>query len=74
MYDRIRGKIHIDRFDMVEPRVQVAGCVAVLTFRFERHGSGGSMRWNTTEVYKQDDGDWRIIHTHWAFHRPKLAG
>ncbi len=74
MYDQLRGKVHIDRFDIIEPRVQVAGDVAVLTFRFESHGSTGSMHWNTTEVYRRDEGCWRIIHTHWAFHQPKLAG
>jgi ketosteroid isomerase-like protein len=74
MYDQIRGKIHIDRFEIIEPCVQVAGDVAVLTFRFQSHGSGGSMHWNTTEVYQRDENGWRIIHTHWAFHRPRLAG
>lgn len=74
LYDPLRGQIHIDRFDIIEPRVQVAGDVAVLTFRFESHGSEGSMHWNTTEVYSKDADGWRIIHTHWAFHQPKLVG
>jgi len=73
MYDQIRGKIHIDRFEIVEPRVQVAGDAAVLTFRFKSYGGGASMDWNTTEVYQRDQGGWRIIHTHWAFHQPQLA-
>jgi ketosteroid isomerase-like protein len=70
MYDEIRGKIHIDRSEIVEPRVQVAGDVAVLTFRFKSYGSGGLIDWNTTEVYQQGEAGWRIIHTHWAFHQP----
>ena len=74
MYEQMRGKIHIDRFEIIEPRVQVAGDVAVLTFRFESHGNEGSMHWNTTEVYRRDEDGWRIIHTHWAFHQPKLVG
>jgi ketosteroid isomerase-like protein len=73
LYDQIRGKIHIDRFEMIEPLVQVAGDVAVLTFRFDSHGSEGSMRWNTTEVYQRNPDGWKIIHTHWAFHQPKIA-
>ena len=72
-YDQIRGKIHIDRIEMIEPRVQVAGDVAVLTFRFDSHGSEGSMQWNATEVYQRSPAGWKIIHTHWAFHRPKVA-
>lgn len=73
LYEPLRGKIKIDRFDIIEPQVQVAGDVAVLTFRFESHGSEGSIHWNTTEVYRKDAGGWKIIHTHWAFHQPKLA-
>ena len=73
VYDQLRGKIRIDRFAMLEPRVQVIGDVAVLTFRFESQGSEGLMVWNTTEVYRRADTGWRIIHAHWAFHRPRLA-
>jgi ketosteroid isomerase-like protein len=73
LYDGIRGKIQIDRSEIIEPRVQVVGDVAVLTFRFESHGSEGSVHWNTTEVYRRTDAGWRIIHTHWAFRQPKLA-
>lgn len=71
LYDEIRGKVHIDRFEIKEPRVQIAGDIAVLTFRFLSHGSEGSMHWNTTEVYRQTEAGWRIIHTHWAFHRAR---
>jgi ketosteroid isomerase-like protein len=58
---------------MIEPRVQIAGEAAVLTFRFDSRGSAGSMQWNTTEVYRRDTDGWKIIHTHWAFHQPKIA-
>ena len=73
LYDSIRGKVKIDRSEIIEPRVQVAGDVAVLTFRFESHGSEGAVHWNTTEVYRRTEAGWRIIHTHWAFRQPKLA-
>jgi ketosteroid isomerase-like protein len=73
LYDQLRGKIHIDHFEIVEPRVQVAGDVAVLTFRFTSYSNGSSIDWNTTEVYQRGEAGWRIIHTHWAFHQPQLA-
>jgi ketosteroid isomerase-like protein len=73
LYEQFRGKFRIDEFEIIEPRVQVAGDVAVLTFRFDDRGSEGSMRWNTTEVYRRMPEGWRIIHTHWAFHRPQTA-
>jgi hypothetical protein len=43
LYESIRGKVKIDRSEILEPRVQIASDVAVLTFRFESHGSEGSM-------------------------------
>jgi ketosteroid isomerase-like protein len=73
LYDQIRGKIHIDRFAMIAPRVQTAGTVTVLTYRFDSYGSEGSMRWNTTEVFSKGQDGWKIIHTHWAFNQPKIA-
>ena len=72
-YDLIRGKIHIERFEIIEPHVQISGDTAVLTFRFLSYGSEGSMHWNATEVYRQTSAGWRIIHTHWSFRQPKLA-
>lgn len=73
LYETIRGNVKIDRSEIIEPRVQIAGDAAVLTFRFESHGSEGSMHWNTTEVFRHTDSGWRIVHTHWAFRQPKLA-
>jgi hypothetical protein len=23
--------------------------------------------WNSTEVYRLSDGEWRIVHSHWSF-------
>lgn len=73
LYDSFRGRIHIDRFEILDPRVQLAGAMAVLTFRFESHTSEGEMRWNTTEVYRRGPVGWQIVHTHWALHQPKIA-
>ena len=73
LYNQFRGTFRIDHFEFVDPKVTVAGPVAVLTFNFVSSGSEGDMRWNTTEVYRLDGNDWRIIHTHWSFTQPKLA-
>lgn len=73
LYDELRGKIHIDRFELLAPLVQVAGEAAVLTFQFESTGSEGKLLWNTTKVYQNTAAGWRIVHTHWAFNRPGAA-
>jgi uncharacterized protein (TIGR02246 family) len=69
------------RYEMVNPVVHMDGNVAVLTFNLVNYGKPlGSAeeqvlaRWNATEVYRATDGAWRIIHTHWSFTRPQLAG
>jgi ketosteroid isomerase-like protein len=69
------------RYDMISPVVQVDGNVAVLTFNLVNYGKplGSTLetvlaRWNATEVYRHISGAWRIVHTHWSFTRPQLAG
>ena len=69
------------RYDMIDPVVQVEGKIAVLSFNLVNYGkpSGSTTeavlaRWNATEVYREIDGAWRIIHTHWSFTQPQLAG
>jgi ketosteroid isomerase-like protein len=68
-YEALRGKIRIERQEILEPRVQVIGeDVAVLTFRFASFGGNeDALLWNCSEVYRRDPEGWRIIHTHWAF-------
>jgi ketosteroid isomerase-like protein len=73
-YRELRGKIYIDSYEFAEPVVQVRGEVAVLTYGFVSRGGGDEMRWNVTEVYRRSEDGWRIIHTHWSFTQPELAG
>lgn len=65
-YEKIRGQIRIDRDEMINPRVQVCGDAAVLTFNYVSYTDKTQMRWNCTEVYQLRDGRWRIIQTHWS--------
>ena len=73
----ITGRIQIDRFEMINPQVQLHSDVAILTFNLEDAGkepSSGktttSYR-NSTEVYRNFDGTWKIIHSHWSFTNTK---
>ena len=70
LYDQIRGKIKVDRDEIINPRVQVLGDTAVLTIQFVSHGSEGAMHWNCTEVYRSFGDAWKIVHTHWSFTKP----
>jgi hypothetical protein len=70
-YRPLRGTIRVDRDEILSPRVQLVGAGAVLTFQLVSEGSGGTLRWNCTEVYeRRGDGPadgWAIVHTHWSF-------
>jgi ketosteroid isomerase-like protein len=64
--EQARGKVKIERDEIVDPLVQVIGEAAILSFRFVSQGSEGSMRWNCTEVYRRFNHGWKIVHTHWS--------
>ncbi len=66
LYESLRGTIHIDRYDLIEPKVQVCGEAAVLTFNLNSYTGATEMRWNCTEVYRLDKQGWRLIQTHWS--------
>ena len=69
----ITGQIHIERYEMINPQVQHYGEVAVLTFNLEdvvkEPGSGVpvTLQWNSTEVYRNVNGSWKIVHSHWSY-------
>ena len=75
----ITGKVKIDRYEMINPQVQRSGDVAVLTFNLVDQGTppGGTapitIRWNSTEVYRRIDANWKIIHSHWSYTKPERS-
>ena len=73
-YEPIRGKVFFDRFELLNPLVQVVGDAAVLTFNYVSYGEGGKQSpWNCTEVYRRSSGKWLIIQTHWSYTRSVRA-
>ena len=68
-YETLRGKVHVDRYELVNPKVQVCGDIAVLTFNYISYSGETPNRWNCTEVYRRTDSNWCIIQTHWSITR-----
>ena len=73
------GKISIERVEMIDPKVQRVGDLAVLTFNLidygARIGDGPKTdaRWNATEVFQRIDGSWKIVHSYcWSYTWPEL--
>ncbi|MBI2817959.1 MAG: DUF4440 domain-containing protein [Acidobacteria bacterium] len=66
------------RYEMIDPKVQRYGDVALLTFNLTNYGKvqDGSevvlARWNSTEVYSRIDGKWKITHSHWSYIKPEV--
>ena len=48
LYENIRGKILIDRYELIDPRVQLLDTVAVLTFNYVSYTGKQESRWNCT--------------------------
>jgi ketosteroid isomerase-like protein len=67
MFEAQRGKIHADKFEMLNTRVQSAADLAILSFNLLLLEGGIPYRWNCTEVFGlQKDGKWKIVHSHWS--------
>ncbi len=66
-YQAIWGKIFFDRFELLNPNVQVSGNMAVLTFNYISHKGEESDLWNCTEVYRRTENEWKIIQSHWSY-------
>jgi ketosteroid isomerase-like protein len=69
------GKIHIARYEMLNPHVVVEGNMALLTYNlvnYSQDAEGGESVgswWNSTTVYQRSSGVWKAIHSHWSFTR-----
>ncbi len=70
LYEKIRGQVHVDRYELLNPKVQLVGDAAVLTFNYVSYSGEKENRWNCTEVYRRADASWCIIQTHWSFTQP----
>jgi len=74
----LKGKIFYDQSEYVKPHAALCGSTAVLTYNYHsltKNPKGQLQRksfWNTTEVYRLIEGDWKIVHTHWSFIRHHL--
>ncbi len=67
LYQEIWGKVLLDRYELLNPLVQVIGDAAVLTFNYVSYAGEAAQRWNCTEVYRRDGERWQIIQTHWSY-------
>jgi ketosteroid isomerase-like protein len=67
LYKTIWGEVHLDRYELPNPLVQVVGEAAILTFNYVSWSGPNETRWNCTEVYRRNGDRWQIIQTHWSY-------
>ncbi|MBP8302954.1 MAG: nuclear transport factor 2 family protein [Phycisphaerae bacterium] len=70
LFEGIRGKVRVDRYELLNPTVQVSGNAAVLTYNYVAHAGGRAHLWNCTEVYCRRGKAWWITQTHWSVTQP----
>ena len=71
----LTGKIKVDRYEMIGPKVQQYGDVALLPYNLNSHvtapdGQPRVVQWNSTAVYARQERRWRSVHSHWSYIRP----
>jgi len=71
LFEPYSGKPLFDRYEILDPQVQVTTNTAVLTYEFVRHNGTVESHWNATQVYQRKKEGWRVIHTHWSMIRPQ---
>lgn len=71
LYESMRNNFQVERYEMIDPVVQVSPQTAVLTYNLISYSGEEVYRWNCTEVYQLNDkAEWKIIHNHWSLIKP----
>jgi len=70
LFEGMRGKVRVDRYELIDPDIQVSGTTAVLTYNYVAYVGNQPHRWNCTEVYCRRGEHWWITQTHWSITQP----
>jgi len=64
----LEGKIPAHNYEIVDPKVQVFGEVAILTIRYHGSTTDGQPGppWKATSVYHLKNDNWLVVHAHWS--------
>lgn len=73
LYESMRGKIKMEKFEMVNPVVQSTDTMAILSYVLHSYSGGKIWKENCTEVYRLEGNDWKIIHCHFSQNKPSIG-
>jgi ketosteroid isomerase-like protein len=62
------GQIPKHTYEIVDPKVQMYGDIGILSLHYHAFTADGEIltRGKGTCVYRQADGAWQMVHTHWS--------
>ncbi len=66
LFEQYRGRPLFDSYEIVDPKLQMAGDAAILSYVLVRHNGDSSSRWYGTEVYQRKANGWQVLHAHWS--------
>ena len=66
----VDNKLFADSYEFSNPRVQICGDTAILTYQLHAYTSLIDMHYNCIEVYHKEENKWHVIHSTWSFIRP----
>lgn len=70
-YESLRGEITVDKYEMINPTVEVSYQSAVLSYNLISYSGITTYKWNCTEVYQMENNSkWKIVHNHWSLTNP----
>ena len=66
------GTFSFPGYELRNTQVQLYGKIGILTFNFVGFSKDGKEdKWNTTEVYRLIEDDWKLVSSHWSHTKPK---
>jgi ketosteroid isomerase-like protein len=71
-YRSFAGQFHFDRFEFVNPKIEISTDFAVLTYNLIAYEDAKAEHWNITNAYRKIRGSWKICHTHASPTQPKI--
>jgi hypothetical protein len=66
LFEPYRGRPLFDTYQIAEPKLQLAGDVAILTYTLVQTRAGEATRWHGTQIYRHKKEGWRVLHSHWS--------
>ena len=66
LFEQYRGVPLFDSYEMADPKVQVMGDAAVLTYVVSFRRNGAITKYNSTQVYQRQKDGWKVVHSHWS--------